>query len=42
MLDLKKNYMLKNDDEKYDVIPEIWNGHNIADFVDEQVQAVSC
>ncbi|GMR63159.1 hypothetical protein PMAYCL1PPCAC_33354 [Pristionchus mayeri] len=39
ILDLKKNYLLKNEDEKYDVIPEIWNGHNIADFVDEQVQA---
>ncbi|GMS96656.1 hypothetical protein PENTCL1PPCAC_18831, partial [Pristionchus entomophagus] len=38
ILDLKKNYLLKNEDEKYDVIPEIWNGHNIADFVDEQVQ----
>ncbi|KAF8374366.1 nog-1, partial [Pristionchus pacificus] len=39
VLDLKKNYLLQNDDEKYDIIPEIWNGHNIADFVDEQVQA---
>ncbi|GMT25171.1 hypothetical protein PFISCL1PPCAC_16468, partial [Pristionchus fissidentatus] len=39
ILDLKKNYLLKNEDEKYDIIPEVWNGHNIADFVDEQVQA---
>uniref|UniRef100_A0AC35TN34 Nucleolar GTP-binding protein 1 n=1 Tax=Rhabditophanes sp. KR3021 TaxID=114890 RepID=A0AC35TN34_9BILA len=33
ILDLKKKYLLKNEDEKYDVIPEIWEGHNISDFV---------
>jgi nucleolar GTP-binding protein len=33
-LDLKKYYLLKNDEEKYDVVPEIWEGHNIADFID--------
>ncbi|KHJ47023.1 NOGCT domain protein [Trichuris suis] len=32
-LDLKKNYLLC-DEEKYDKIPEIWEGHNIADFMD--------
>jgi len=37
ILDLKKHYLLKNDDEKYDVIPEIWEGHNIADFVDPDI-----
>nr|CAD2184083.1 unnamed protein product [Meloidogyne enterolobii] len=36
-LDLKKHYLLKNEDEKYDKIPEIWEGHNIADFIDPQV-----
>ncbi|KAI1726562.1 nucleolar GTP-binding protein 1 (NOG1) domain-containing protein [Ditylenchus destructor] len=36
-LDLKKHYLLKNDDEKYDVVPEIWEGHNIADFVDPEI-----
>uniref|UniRef100_A0A914MEP0 Nucleolar GTP-binding protein 1 n=1 Tax=Meloidogyne incognita TaxID=6306 RepID=A0A914MEP0_MELIC len=36
-LDLKKYYLLKNEDEKYDKIPEIWEGHNIADFIDPQV-----
>ena len=36
-LDLKKNYDLKNEDEKYDIIPEIWEGHNIADYVDPDI-----
>jgi len=36
-LDLKKHYLLKNEDEKYDIIPEIWEGHNIADFVDQDI-----
>uniref|UniRef100_A0A1I7TQ90 Nucleolar GTP-binding protein 1 n=1 Tax=Caenorhabditis tropicalis TaxID=1561998 RepID=A0A1I7TQ90_9PELO len=38
ILDLKKHYMLKNPEEKYDVIPEIWEGHNLADFVDPEIQ----
>ncbi|KAI6175398.1 Nucleolar GTP-binding protein 1 [Aphelenchoides bicaudatus] len=37
VLDLKKHYLLKNDDEKYDVVPEIWEGHNVADFIDPQI-----
>ncbi|CAH1774925.1 unnamed protein product [Owenia fusiformis] len=37
ILDLQKHYDLKNDEEKYDVIPEIWEGHNIADFVDPDI-----
>ncbi|KAK6019696.1 GTP-binding domain protein [Ostertagia ostertagi] len=41
ILDLKKHYMLKNPEEKYDVIPEIWEGHNLADFVDVEIQKVS-
>jgi nucleolar GTP-binding protein len=36
-LDLKKNYLLPNE-EKYDVVPEIWEGHNIADFVDVNIK----
>uniref|UniRef100_A0A915DUF4 Nucleolar GTP-binding protein 1 n=1 Tax=Ditylenchus dipsaci TaxID=166011 RepID=A0A915DUF4_9BILA len=36
-LDLKKHYLLKNDDEKYDIVPEIWEGHNVADFVDPDI-----
>jgi len=37
ILDLKKHYLLKNEDEKYDIVPEIWEGHNIADFVDSEI-----
>jgi len=36
-LDLKKNYLLPNDDDKYDTIPEIWQGHNLADFIDKDI-----
>ncbi|CAD6892964.1 unnamed protein product [Tilletia controversa] len=36
-IDLKKNYLLENDDWKYDVIPEIWEGKNVADFVDPDI-----
>ncbi|XP_053200790.1 GTP-binding protein 4-like, partial [Panonychus citri] len=32
ILDLKKRYDIEGD-QKFDVIPEIWEGHNIADFV---------
>ncbi|RCN32232.1 NOGCT domain protein [Ancylostoma caninum] len=40
ILDLKKHYLLKNPEEKYDVVPEIWEGHNLADFVDPEIQKV--
>lgn len=33
-----EHYLLKNDEEKYDVVPEIWEGHNIADFVASNVK----
>ncbi|KAK2178094.1 hypothetical protein NP493_563g04039 [Ridgeia piscesae] len=36
-LDLNKHYDLANPDEKYDVIPEVWEGHNIADFIDPDI-----
>lgn len=36
-LDLKKHYDLVNPEEKYDVVPEIWSGHNIADFIDPEI-----
>jgi len=36
-----ENYILPNQDEKYDVIPEFWQGHNIADFVDPDIMKVS-
>ena len=36
ILDLQKNYDIA-EEEKYDVIPETWNGHNIADYVDPDI-----
>lgn len=39
-LDLRKTWDLKNDEEKYDNIPEIWNGHNVADFIDPEIMEV--
>lgn len=36
-LDMRKNYMLDNPNEKYDRIPEILDGHNIADFIDPDI-----
>lgn len=40
MLDLKKNYDIEGD-QKYDNIPEIWEGHNIADYIDPEIFEVS-
>ncbi|KAK7789081.1 hypothetical protein R5R35_008697, partial [Gryllus longicercus] len=34
--DLRKNYDLPGD-YKYDIIPEIWEGHNIADYIDPEI-----
>merc|ERR1711983_737877 len=36
IVDLKKNYDLP-EDQKYDIIPETWQGHNIADFIDPDI-----
>ncbi|RIA93698.1 GTP binding protein 4, partial [Glomus cerebriforme] len=36
-VDLKKKYQLKNDEWKYDAIPEIMDGKNIIDFVDPDI-----
>ncbi|GAA97482.1 uncharacterized protein L969DRAFT_43817 [Mixia osmundae IAM 14324] len=38
-VDLKKNYLLKKDEWKYDVVPEVMDGKNIADFVDPDIFA---
>jgi len=38
VLDLQKNYDIP-EDEKYDVIPEVWNGKNVADYVDPDIMA---
>ncbi|XP_053121470.1 GTP-binding protein 4 isoform X2 [Hemicordylus capensis] len=37
VLDLQKYWDLMNSSEKYDRIPEIWEGHNIADFIDSDI-----
>lgn len=34
-----ENYFLKNDDWKYDVMPEIQDGKNVADFIDADIIA---
>ncbi|EDW47095.1 nucleolar GTP-binding protein 1 [Drosophila sechellia] len=36
-LDLKKNYSQIPDEERYDIIPEFWQGHNIADYIDADI-----
>ncbi|KAI9295254.1 GTP binding protein 4 [Neoconidiobolus thromboides FSU 785] len=36
-VDLKKKYMLENEEWKYDVIPEIMDGKNVADFIDADI-----
>lgn len=36
--DMKKKYLLEDDDWKHDVIPEFWEGHNVADFIDPDIE----
>ncbi|KAL4870045.1 hypothetical protein BDV12DRAFT_69280 [Aspergillus spectabilis] len=38
-VDLKKTYMLADDDWRHDKIPEVWNGKNIYDYVDPDIEA---
>ncbi|RZC42005.1 nucleolar GTP-binding protein 1 [Asbolus verrucosus] len=37
VLDLKKSYTDISEEERYDIIPEIWEGHNIADYIDQEI-----
>ena len=37
-VDLKFNYLLANDEWKYDKIPEIMDGKNVADFIDPDIE----
>ncbi|NXY49340.1 NOG1 protein, partial [Ceuthmochares aereus] len=37
VLDLQKYWDLMNSSEKYDKIPEIWEGHNILDYIDPDI-----
>lgn len=38
-VDLQKNYQLADDEWKYDKMPEIYNGKNVYDFVDPDIEA---
>jgi nucleolar GTP-binding protein len=38
-INLKKNYLLENDEWKEDKIPEILNGRNVYDFIDPDIEA---
>lgn len=38
-IDLRKNYLLDDPEWKYDRIPEIYDGRNVADFVDPDIEA---
>lgn len=37
VLDLNKHYTDIPEEERYDIIPEIWEGHNIADYIDPEI-----
>uniref|UniRef100_A0A7N8YH26 Nucleolar GTP-binding protein 1 n=1 Tax=Mastacembelus armatus TaxID=205130 RepID=A0A7N8YH26_9TELE len=37
VLDLQKYWDLMNAEEKHDKIPEVWEGHNIADYIDPEI-----
>ncbi len=37
LLDLKKKYLLRDESHKYDIIPEVYEGKNIADFIDPDI-----
>lgn len=37
VLDLQKHYTEIPEEERYDIIPEIWEGHNIADYIDPDI-----
>ncbi|XP_078393476.1 GTP-binding protein 4 isoform X2 [Cetorhinus maximus] len=37
VLDLQKYWDLVNESEKQDLVPEIWEGHNVADYIDPEI-----
>lgn len=37
--DLRKQYQLKSEEWKYDIMPELLDGHNVYDFVDADIDA---
>jgi len=38
-IDLRKNYMLEKDEWKHDRIPEVFQGQNVYDFIDPDIEA---
>ncbi|KAL2208863.1 nucleolar GTP-binding protein [Sarocladium strictum] len=38
-VDMRADYLLKNDEWKYDAIPEIFDGKNVLDYVDPDIEA---
>lgn len=38
-VDLKDKYLLENDEWKHDKVPEIFDGKNVADFIDPDIEA---
>ena len=38
-VDMRADYMLKNDEWKYDAVPEIFDGKNVYDYVDPDIEA---
>lgn len=39
MSETLENWLLEDDSWKYDVMPEIWEGKNVADFIDPDIEA---
>ncbi|XP_078285618.1 GTP-binding protein 4 [Rhinoraja longicauda] len=37
VLDLQKYWDLMNECEKHDLVPELWEGHNVADYIDPEI-----
>ena len=38
---LSEYWDLMNENEKHDKIPEVWEGHNIADYIDPDIMKVT-
>merc|ERR550537_107701 len=38
-VDLKKTFILKKEEWRYDSVPEVMDGMNVADFIDEDIEA---
>ncbi|KAK6219511.1 nucleolar GTP-binding protein 1 [Colletotrichum tabaci] len=38
-VDMRQDWLLKNPEWKHDKIPEVWNGQNVYDFIDPEIDA---